>query len=96
MARVRLSNQAASDIGDIARYTIERFGIEQARSYRDSVIACFQSLGENPELGRNIDDIRNGYRCLNHQFHIIFYKADGPDILIVRVLHNRMDAPQHL
>ena len=96
MTKYRLSKKAATDIGLIASYTIERYGIEQARHYRDTMIACFEFLGENPGVGRNIDDVRAGYRCFNHQSHVIFYTTDGPEILIVRVLHNRMDVTQHL
>ena len=84
------------DIGNIARYTIEQFGIEQARTYRDSMIACFQSLAENPGIGTKADYIREGYRRFDHRSHVIFYKSEGPDILIIRVLHERMNAPRHL
>ena len=96
MPEHRLSDKAISDIGDIARYTIEQFGIEQARIYRDSMIACFQSLSETPGIGRRVDHLREGYRRFDHRSHVIFYKRDGQDILIVRVLHKRMNAPRHL
>ena len=96
MPGYRLSREAESDIGDIARYTIERFGIEQARTYRDSMISCFQSLAENPGSGIKADYIREGYRRFDHRSHVIFYKSEGPDILIFRVLHKRMNAPRHL
>ncbi len=96
MPEYRLSRKAESDIGDIARYTIEQFGIEQARTYRDSMIACFQSLAENPGIGRKVDKIREGYRRFDHRSHVIFYKSDGQDMLVVRVLHKRMNAPRHL
>ena len=96
MPGYRLSREAESDIGDIARYTIERFGIEQARTYRDSMISCFQSLAKNPAIGIKADYIREGYRRFDHRSHVIFYKSEGPDILIIRVLHKRMNAPRHL
>ena len=96
MPEVRLSKRAERDIGDIADYTIEQFGIEQARTYRDSMNACFNSIVENPKLGKKIDHIRKGYRCLMHQSHAIFYKVERRDILIIRVLHQAMFAPLHL
>lgn len=96
MPQYRLSRKAEKDIVNIARYTIEQFGIEQARTYRDSLIACFRSLGETPGIGRKVDYIREGYRRFDDRSHVIFYKSDGRDILIVRVLHKRMNAPRHL
>ena len=96
MPKYRLSRKAEEDIDDIASYTIEQFGIEQARTYRDSMIACFRSLCETPGIGRKLDHIREGYRRFDHRSHVIFYKSVGRDILIVRVLHKRMNAPRHL
>ena len=96
MPDFRLSLKAESDIRNIARYTIERFGVEQSRTYRDSMIACFQSLAENLGIGRKADKIRDGYRRFNHRSHVIFYKSHERDILIIRVLHNRMSSPRHL
>ncbi len=96
MPDYRLSRKAESDIGAIARYTMDQFGVEQARTYRDSMIACFQALGETPGMGRKVDNIREGYRRFDHRSHVIFYKSEGQDMLIIRVLHKRMNAPRHL
>jgi plasmid stabilization system protein ParE len=48
-----LTNQAAIDLLDIADFTIQTFGIEQARFYRDGLNHCFEILAENTQLGRN-------------------------------------------
>ena len=96
MPEYRLSKWAESDIREIAYYTIEQFGIEQARTYRDSMNACFNSIVENPKLGKKVNHIRKGYRCLIHQSHAIFHKMERRDILIIRVLHQAMFAPLHL
>jgi len=55
MADFRLSSQADSDLGGIAIYTIENFGIEQARRYRDGLEAGFQNLADNPLLGHSAE-----------------------------------------
>jgi toxin ParE1/3/4 len=41
MPDYRFSRRAALDLEAIAEYTIERFGIEQSRRYRDELAACF-------------------------------------------------------
>ena len=46
MPRYRLSRRAAADVDEIADFTIEQFGIEQARRYRDMLETCFQTLAE--------------------------------------------------
>ena len=45
MAEYRLSKFADKDIGNIAYYTIERFGIRQASLYRDGL---FKALAVHP------------------------------------------------
>ena len=53
-------------------------------------------LGENPNLGRSAHELAEGLRRFEHQSHIVFYEPQETNILIVRVLHKRMDPPQHL
>ena len=96
MPEFSLSKQAKSDILNVTRFTIDRFGINQARSYHESMIECFDALAENPKLGKTVYYIHQGYRRYNFESHAIFYKIEGQDILIVRVLHKRMNPPRHL
>ena len=92
MADFRLSTRAAADLGGIARHTIETFGVEQARRYRDDLEACFRTLAENPRLGRSAERLRPGLRRFEHRLHAVFYMQDEDGVLIVRILHARIDA----
>lgn len=96
MAELRISRRAASDLGDIADYTIAEFSIEQARKYRNQLQSCFDSLLNNPHLGRSADDIAPQLRRIRQQAHVIFYVATTNEVLIVRVLHHSMDVERHL
>ena len=87
---------ANNDLGVIADYTIETFGIEQARRYRDGFGACFQTLSETPLIGRAADHLAEGLRAYPHRLHVIFYRQTETGILIVRVLHQRMDFQRRL
>jgi len=96
MADYRLSWQASRDLEAIAEFTINRFGIERARQYRDELKACFESLAENPTMGRRAEQLAKGLRRLEHGSHIVFYVPLDDGVLLVRVLHHRMDARRHL
>jgi toxin ParE1/3/4 len=96
MAEYRFSRRAAMDLEAIAEYTIEQVGIEQARHYRDQLRACFDQLADNPGLGRRAEQLSAGFRRYEYRSHIIFYQVVDSDILIVRVLHYRMDVRRHL
>ena len=95
MADYRLSSLAETDLAGIADYTIETFGIEQARRYRDEFEACFRNLAENPRSGRSAERLVPGLRRWEHRSHVVFYLEDERSVLIVRILHARMDAPRH-
>ncbi len=96
MTDYHLTSRAEADLAGIADYTIEVFGIEQARRYRDDLEACFRRLAENPRLGRNAEALASGLRRFEYRAHAVFYTEDKGGVLIVRILHARMDAPRHL
>ncbi len=97
MAEYRLSKRAEKDLAEIADYTIETFGIKQSRRYRDELNTCFQTLADNPMLGRSAAlQLAPELRRYEYQSHVVFYIPEVQDILIVRVLHKSMDAPRHL
>ena len=96
MPEYRLSSSAEADLAGIAGYTIETFGIEQARRYRDAFEVCFGKLAENPGSGRSAERLAPGLRRFEHGAHVIFYVEDEVGVLIVRILHARMDASRHL
>ncbi len=90
MPRYRLSRMARLDLFDIADSTLATWGEEQALRYLDGLEECFHLLAESPEIGRACDRVRPGYRRHEHQKHAIFYRPDGEDVLIGRILHQRM------
>ncbi|GJL56132.1 MAG: toxin ParE1 [Nitrospirales bacterium] len=96
MARYQLSVRAQSDLDEIADYTINTFGIEQARRYRDSLETCFQTLAESPLLGRSAAQLSPDLRRYEIQLHVVFYILTETGVLIVRVLHERRDASKQI
>ena len=92
----KLSEAAAEDIeGILTRSTLD-FGLERTESYSQSLTQCLELLGNNPEMGNTVDEIRPGYRCFLHESHVIFYTPREQGISIVRILHKRMDAGRNL
>ena len=96
MTDLRISRRAANDLADIADFTIAEFGIGQARKYRDQLQSCFNSLLENPRLGRSAEDVAPQLRRIRQQAHVVFYIPTRDEILIVRILHHSMDFERYL
>ena len=75
MADFGLSSQADTDLAGIADYTIETFGIVQARRYWDGLDAGFQNLADNPLLGQSADHLAPQLRRLEHQSHVVHLRS---------------------
>jgi toxin ParE1/3/4 len=90
-----LTQAADADLADIARYTVGRWGYEQAETYLLAFEDAFQKLAAFPDTGRPIEE-RAGYFRHERGSHAIFYRKEPEGILIVRVLHQRMEPRRHL
>ena len=95
MAEYRLTPRAERDLEDIWRYTAEQWSVDQAEKYVDGLIDAMEVLAANPSHGRSAARIRPGYRRQNGGAHVIFFKPSDNGILVVRILHQRMDFESH-
>ena len=93
MAKYHLTNKAVEDLSNIWEYTVDTWSERQADDYYNMLIASFQKITENPRLfGLNYEEIAEGLYGYRANKHIIFYRIlTGGDILIIRILHQRMD-----
>lgn len=96
MPDIRIRPRAREDLKAIWRYTCERWGEVQADFYLQQLDAGIRSLLEFPDIGEPCDHIRVGYRKLQVNRHLIFYRRSDERIEIVRVLHQAMDIGRHL
>ncbi len=87
----KLSVKGRADIKKIVRYSFQQFGESQAVKYKSGLKAFFQLLADNPHRGRECNEIRDGYFRHEHEKHIIFYRQRFNDILIVTIIHDRMN-----
>lgn len=55
-----------------------------------------KTIRNNPLIGVSCDYIRAGYRQFKVNEHYIFYRISKKTIHIVRVLHDAMQAKNHL
>jgi len=93
---ISFSPRASADIDRIYDYTEDRWGSEQADRYTLELKLACNGLIEIPRLGRPANTIRAGYFVLGCGSHNIFFRKEKTRIVIVRILHNRMDPMRHL
>lgn len=96
MLKLSVTPKAESDLTGIWLYTCEQWGIDQADEYLDQLGAGLEQLLNYPLLGADYAHVLPGYRRLQVEHHAVFYKILESEVLVVRVLHEGMDAPQRL
>lgn len=96
MLTLSVTPKADSDLIGIWVYTCEEWGIDQADKYLDQLEAGMMQLINHPALGTNYAHVFPGYRRLQIEHHAVFYQVLEFEILVVRVLHEDMDAPERL
>ena len=92
-----LADAAEDDIEAIARYTIDRWGTDQARRYADVLSRHFEALAANDVKTRLVFDHWSELRVSRCQHHFVFSlrRAEGP-VAILAVFHESMDLPARL
>lgn len=96
MLSLTVTPKAESDLTGIWLYTCEEWGVDQADVYLDQLEAGMNQLVNHPSLGADYTHVLPGYRRLPVEHHAVFYQVHEPEVLIVRVLHEDMDAPRRL
>jgi toxin ParE1/3/4 len=96
MPEIRFRPRAQSDLKAIWRYSFQQWGERQADLYLKQLDDGIQSLRDFPDLGEPCDHIRVGYRKLQVNRHLIFYRRTDQRIEVVRVLHQAMDVGRHI
>lgn len=90
--KLRFAEAARNDLRLIRRESMRRWGRAQRDWYTDRPRSEMDRLTRLPELGRSEANVSAGPRGRLVESHLIFYRQSEQEILIVRVLHQRMDA----
>lgn len=96
MAEYLLTPAAESDLEIIWEHTQQQWGVDQAIRYTDILFAAFIELAQSSKSAPACDHIRVGYRRRSVERHMIYYRISDAGVVIVRILHDRMDAPRHV
>ena len=100
MPGYELSEAADRDLSEIYLYTFRTFGEAQADRYISKLKAMIEALVATPRIGpaydggptQSVGEMRQ-FRCESHN---IFYEVVDAGIFVVRILHVRMRAEDHL
>lgn len=91
-----LSGHARSDIAQIRRYTIKKWGDHQWQKYKAALTKKLQSIANNPEIGVVIDEISSDAYRFPLKDHIVYYLKRTDSIIFVGVVPTKMAPEKHL
>ena len=95
MSDVRFSPQVIADLKEIKRYISEDLFNPQAAT--DLVALVFEKLGtlaSMPQTGARLRTdipVLKGYRFIQCKNYLVFYRMEGKEIVVIRILYARRD-----
>ena len=98
MPKLHFTNKAVEDLSDIWEYTFKEWSEKQADEYYSIIISACNRLLEGPvHIIKAYNDIIPGLFGIKAGHHLIFFRIqEDKGILIIRILHEKMDSRRHL
>jgi toxin ParE1/3/4 len=87
----RLSPLTEQDLDEIWSYVAEDASLTTADRLIDDIVNRFERLAEQPGIGRIRPEFGIGVRSFAVENYVIYYRQEGDDVLIARILHARRD-----
>jgi toxin ParE1/3/4 len=94
--RLVLTEIARSDLESIRRYSERTWGAERTVSYMAALRETLKRLRSGQIAWRKRDDLRPDLKMATSGRHRVFFEDDDSRVLVIRVLHDRMDYRRHL
>ena len=91
MSQFYVTPRAARDLGSIAVWTLNNWGVARMESYLLHLDERFRWLAAHPGAGRNRDTVSQGYRSFPEGQHVVFYLIQTDSIAIIAIPHQSMD-----
>jgi toxin ParE1/3/4 len=96
MTQIQFTNAARQDLKDIFRYTVRAWGRPQAEKYAEQLKQHVTKIAQDMVLSRPVQNGRPNVRQSMVGRHIVIFEKGEDHLLIIRVLHEAMDIPNHI
>jgi toxin ParE1/3/4 len=87
---------ARIDLEDIWHYTLEKWCVKQAEFYVREIYNEIQKLSLYPSISKPVNYNQAEYLQYKINHHVVFCRVTENELIVVRILHERMDFQQHL
>lgn len=100
---VRKSSAFFGDYEAITRWYLRRADANVAKRWLDALDDTIQQIAATPELGRvrnflhpELKDIRSVSVRRPFHRHLVFYRINGSELVVERIIHGSRDLPNRL
>lgn len=87
----RLTPAARSDLEGIWHFTAAHWSVHQAERYVDGLFEAFSALVAHPAIAPERREISPPVRLYRYLSHLIVYRLEAPDIVVIRIVHFRQN-----
>jgi toxin ParE1/3/4 len=94
--RVNLTKDAERALVEIGQHTKKTWGRAQSLRYLKQLKDSFDTLAVSPKIGNAREDIAQDLRSYVCGEHVLYYYASPACLIVVHILHQRMDPLRHL
>ncbi|GAB4182435.1 MAG: type II toxin-antitoxin system RelE/ParE family toxin [Wenzhouxiangellaceae bacterium] len=95
MPSYKFAASAEADIQDILDYSLPSWGRDRALAYLADMQTLVASLAKSPKLGKSCSTLGTGLLAFPYRSHVLYYRSEPEGIIIVRILHQRMNPDLH-
>ena len=97
MLRLIFTDEAKQDLVAIRRYTQVKWGTLKAKIYLSELRIAFAQLQEQPLIGNDRStDLGGGIRSLPYASHMVYYRLQENNLIVLAILHQSMVPSLHL
>jgi len=93
---IRISQPAQDDLKSIADYTKNYWGDVQKNTYLALIKKSLNVLSASGNIGQKRDEIAIGLFSYQLKKHVIFFRENSDEYVVLRVLHSQMDIHKQL
>ena len=91
MTRVQITSPALDDLADLWSFHA-RESDPRAQAWVDAILKTIALLEVTPLIGHDRQEsYLKGLRSLTHKRYIIFYRMQGSDVQVLRIIHGHRD-----
>ena len=92
----RLTARALRDLDNLTDFGLDRWGAVRTRDYVERLRDVFGTIADMPGIGRARAELGHGVRSFPVGSHIVVYRTDAGELIILAIPHQSVDPESHL